>query len=151
MKPGAQTRMATHLNAVKSEKPVPELIEELERGRLDAILAPYPYGGQLKEAISHQVLFREPLVIVAGRSLTVGASWAALAKAAWILPPPHFLVRRSVEARFLTSGQIPPSPIIESFSVTTNLQLAVHGHGVAALPECVMLEAEAAGASGGFR
>lgn len=130
--------------ATISEATVPDLLAALEHGKLDAILANYPDGAP-GETLAHERLFRQRLVVIADPTVDIEPSWAALSEAGWILPPPHSLVRRTIEAHFRTAGYAPPTPIVESVLVSTNVELVAHGLGISTVPESAMLEAEAAG------
>jgi LysR family transcriptional regulator, regulator of abg operon len=117
------------------EGTLPELLVELSRGRIDAVLALYPDSDNTNDAYTHRLLFKETLQIVASSAMPVGNSWSDLSKAAWILPPPNSVVRRVIELRFLAEGLVPPMPAIESMHMSTNLKLVTDGLGVAAISQ----------------
>lgn len=117
------------------EAPVPELLEGLGRGQLDAVVASYPDADYSSDAFAHRVLFKEKVRIIASPSMKVGNSWEALSKVDWALPPRISLLRRVVDARFLAEGLPPPRPKIESMNVPTNLRLVLAGLAVGAVPE----------------
>ena len=117
------------------EAPVPELLDNLQRGQLDAVVASYPDADYSSDAFAHRTLFKEKIRIVASHSMKVGNSWEALSKIDWALPPRISLLRRVVDARFLAEGLPPPKPKIQSMNVPTNLRLVLAGLAVGAIPE----------------
>jgi len=123
---------------VLSEGAVPDLLDALGRGRVDAILVNYPDGDVPGDAFTHVQLFKEPLLIVASRQQRPGRSWAALSRADWVLPPRHSVIRRAIEARFLAEGLMPPVPKIESVNLGTNLRLIAAGLAIGAVPKSAL-------------
>jgi LysR family transcriptional regulator of abg operon len=123
---------------VLSEGAVPELLDALGRGRLNALLVNYPDADVPGEAFAHTPLFREPLLIVAARDKRQGRSWSALSRADWVLPPRNSVIRRSIEARFLAEGLSPPVAKIESVNLGTNIRFIAAGLAIGAIPRSAL-------------
>lgn len=103
-----------------------ELFPKLEAGALDLLVARVWHPQEL-QGIEQEVLFSEPLVVVAGRNhkfaQSTDLSWADVAGAPWIFPPANSIARLAVDNLFATHGVAPPSNIIASLSITLNLEL----------------------------
>lgn len=123
---------------VLSEGAVPELLDALGRGRVDAVLVNYPDADVPGDAFAHVQLFKEPLLIVASRQKRQGRTWAALSRTTWVLPPRNSVIRRSIEARFLAEGLPPPIAHIESVNLGTNMRLIAAGLAIGAIPRSAL-------------
>lgn len=123
---------------VLTEGAVPELLDALGRGRLDAVLANYPDAEASSDAFACTPLFREPLLIVTARGHRLGRSWEALSRAPWVLPPRNSVIRRAIDARFLAEGLRPPVAQVESVNLGTNIRLVAAGLVVGAIPKSAL-------------
>lgn len=133
------------------ERPVPQLLEMLCEGALDAILATWTprEDPEQIEALSLDVLRPESFVVIASPESPLAARTRVrlreLLDQPWILPSRPSLVRTIVDQACIAQGLRPPVPFIESMSPSTNVGLVAKGLGVAALPGTAMLAAERAG------
>lgn len=130
---GLQRLHAAHaqIRVELTEGSVPELWNAIEDGSLDAILT-RPMGsiGQLRamsSEIAMQVVARERLVPVAPRTHPAArrrTDAAALARHAWVLPPPSSLVMREFDQWFASYHVVPPEGAVVSASFHSNLRIA---------------------------
>lgn len=116
-----------------TEGAVPGLLDALDCGDLDVVVAMYPLPNRPPAPFSHLRLFRDDLMVVARRGQTVPHFWADLADCAWVLPRPPSLIGSAIETRFLAEGLVPPVPKVMSVHPATNMMLVAEGHGVGAM------------------
>lgn len=130
---------------------VPELMQGLADGALDALVSTQPLdiGDPVLAGFTHEPLMPANLVVIASPSHPLCPAkrvrWAQLAGERWILPSAPSLVRDVVDRAFVGQGLRPPTPAIESAYPATNLALVAQGIGIAALPGASMLSAERSG------
>jgi DNA-binding transcriptional LysR family regulator len=117
------------------------LIEELRSGTLDFIV------GRLTPINTHErfdqeVLFQEPIVVVAARSHPLlsrtEVSYRDLAEARWILPPPASVVHGPVLQMFAQHGLPSPRAYAETTSYLLIRSLLTDQEAIAALPLSVV-------------
>jgi DNA-binding transcriptional LysR family regulator len=116
------------------------LAEQLLMGDLDAIVTlatPEAMEVLSDGTLAFDQFHHERMVVVAAASHPVGrrkVTWKTLRQIPWILPPPSFIQRRTVQQAFLGAGELPPEPAIESINMPAMLRLAEAGLGLTAVP-----------------
>lgn len=145
--PAVLARMAAqhpHMRVQLKEERVPLLVESLLDGQLDALITSYPT--ELPEAagqpLRYEKLFDTDFTVIAPLDHAAGRArihrWDELARERWILPTRSSMLRRVMEEVFRREGLIAPTPVIESTSPYTNLQLVRAGLGLSAVPSATL-------------
>ncbi|MHC5654881.1 LysR family transcriptional regulator [Stappia sp.] len=102
------------------------LFPQLEAGTIDLLIARIWHPQELP-GIEQMVLFREPVVVVAGVDHPLARNpapqWADLADNLWILPQAESVARRALDAFFAGNGLGTPENTIASVSLTLNLEI----------------------------
>ncbi len=108
----------------------PELLERLQRGTLDFLIARIT-GFQDSGDLQYEELAPEPVVAVArvGHPLAErsGLSIHDLVQAAWITPPPGSILRERFDQLFHNAGMEPPSDVVDTREIvliTSMLQMS---------------------------
>lgn len=139
------------LAAVRSAEPklrlqvfegvLPQLIKQLEQGVLDCVmglLTPEMLEAGRAPNLRCEQLYDERLEIIAPRDHPLARrqrlGWADVAHNDWILPPDRTLVHQAVARAFADAGLLPPSPIVESAQLATNIELVAAGVGLGVAP-----------------
>lgn len=98
----------------------PVLVEKLERGALDIVVARV-FADQDKSDLRYEPICAEPICAVArpGHPLASapGLSLADVVTAAWIVPPAGSVLRHRFELMFHEAGLKPPRDVIETAAV----------------------------------
>lgn len=117
------------------------LLERLAQGSLDLLLimcTPDMVPALDNPSLKYDRLCDEALAVVAHPKHPLArrkrVKLAQLAEEPWILGVHPSLTRRSLEEAFLHQGHKPPRPIVEATVLSTLIECAVAGLGVAALP-----------------
>jgi DNA-binding transcriptional LysR family regulator len=117
------------------------LLERLAQGSLDLLLimcTPEMVPALENPSLKYDRLYAEDLAIVAAPNHPLVArhrlKLSDLAGERWILGTHPSLTRRTLDEAFLNQGHRPPRPIIEATVLTTLIEAAAAGLGVAALP-----------------
>lgn len=120
---------------------LPQLIKQLEQGVLDCVMGlqtPEMLEAGRAPNLRCERLYDERLEIIAPRAHPLGrrqrVSWADVAHSDWILPPDRTLVHQAVARAFADAGLLPPSPIVESAQLATNIELVAAGVGLGVAP-----------------
>jgi DNA-binding transcriptional LysR family regulator len=133
-----------HVRVQLKEERVPLLVQCLLDGQLDALITSYPT--ELPEAagqpLRYEKLFDTGFTVIAPKDHPAGharsSRWEDLARQKWILPTRSSMLRRMMEEVFRREGVIAPTPVIESTSPFTNLQLVRAGLGLSAVPDSTL-------------
>ncbi len=133
-----------HVRVQLKEERVPLLVQCLLDGQLDALITSYPTV--LPEAagqpLRYEKLFDTGFTVIAPPDHPAGHArsnrWEELARQRWILPTRSSMLRRMMEEVFRREGVIAPTPVIESTSPFTNLQLVRAGLGLSAVPDSTL-------------
>ncbi|MFA6264392.1 MAG: LysR substrate-binding domain-containing protein [Pseudolabrys sp.] len=124
------------------------LIEWLREGTLDMMVGRLPPTDR-DDGLTREILCQVPIVVVVGKNhLLAGRSdvtFADLAKASWIFPPPHSFVHASIMQVFAQIGQPRPRQYVESVSYLTVRTLLIENSMVAAMPQSVIEKDEEMG------
>jgi LysR family transcriptional regulator of abg operon len=123
------------------EERVPLLMKALVAGEVDALITTYP--AHMPEAgtvaLVYEKLFDAGFLVLAPPAHPLvrarQVDWQRLAREPWIMPAPSSMVRRVIEDAFMRAGVVPPTPLVESTSPVTNVQLIAAGIGIGAAPE----------------
>jgi len=75
-----------------------------------------------------------------------GVAWSELAAADWILPPERTVVRQALAYTLAQAGLLMPRPVVESAQLSTDIELAAAGVGVALAPVAAVAVSERRGA-----
>lgn len=135
------TRLTPPVQVELREERVPHLLRALAAGELDALVSSYPaqVPDDLGAALRLEKLFDARFTVIAPpRHPLVRArrlDWSRLAQHPCVMPAGASLVRRVFEEGFLRAGVSPPTPIVESSSPVTNVQLVAAGVGWSLVPE----------------
>ena len=138
-----------HVRVQLQEERVPLLVECLLAGQLDALITSYPT--ELPEAagqpLRYEKLFDAAFTVIAPADHPAGhartCDWEYLARQRWVLPTRSSMLRRMMEEVFRRESVMSPTPVIESTSPFTNLQLGITGLGISAVPSASLLVAPA--------
>jgi DNA-binding transcriptional LysR family regulator len=134
-----------------TEERVPQLLESLLQGELDALLTTTPaeLPAQAGARLRFEKLFEAEILVIAGSAHALAGrrsvGWAQLAHEPWVLPDRSAAIRRLADEMFLRAGIAPPSPVVESGNPLTNVKLVGAGLGLGMVPGPLALEAERAG------
>ncbi|GAB1577224.1 LysR family transcriptional regulator [Bordetella petrii] len=116
------------------------LLASLARGELDCVLGRLG-AGAAQASFTTEVLYDEPILVVARVGHPLARSTritpAALARQAWILPPPEAPLRQRIDAYFAQAGLALQAPVIESVSLLANEVFLRDGDMLAAMPRAV--------------
>ena len=120
----------------------PGLLQNVERGTIDAAVVLMPDGIALPGALTATLLGRKPFVVVAPRSFGLAdapATLARLSRYPWVLNQDGCGMR-SVLSRAMSTAGLPFDVAVEAFGSELQLSLVARGMGIGlAVPE--MLEA----------
>lgn len=138
-----------HVRVQLQEERVPLLVECLLAGQLDALITSYPT--ELPEAagqpLRYEKLFDAAFTVIAPADHPAGhahtCDWEYLARQRWVLPTRSSMLRRMMEEVFRRESVMSPTPVIESTSPFTNLQLVKAGLGISAVPSASLRAAPA--------
>lgn len=127
------------------EERVPMLMQALVKGEVDALLTTYP--AQMPEpgevALHYEKLFEVQFNIIAPKRHPLlrarSVSWQELSLEPWVLPAQGAMARRVIEDCFIRAGALPPTPIIESASPVTNVELVASGVGLGIAPDVTVI------------
>src|SRR5256885_10458771 len=118
-----------HVRVQLKEERVPLLVQCLLDGQLDALITSYPteLPEPAGQPLRYENLFDTGFTVIAPPDHPAGHArsnrWEELARQRWILPTRSSMLRRMMEEVFRREGVIAPTPVIESTSPFTNLQL----------------------------
>jgi len=119
-------RSAPRSNVAINEGHFVSLFPLLEAGQIDLLIARIWQPNTL-EGMDQAMLFREPVVVVSGRTHQLEnfekMTWARAASCPWILPQANSVARRALDAMFAGHGLAPPSNIIASSALSLNIEL----------------------------
>jgi DNA-binding transcriptional LysR family regulator len=122
------------------------LIPNLKLGDIDIILGRMPEVQQ-DEELSEQVLYNEPIVVVArtGHPLAKEENLKLkdLLDKQWILPPPGTTLRNELNMAFHKLNMALPTNVIESLSLLTNRTLLRETDSIAVMPYQIFKSYEA--------
>lgn len=141
----------SNLRVQVAQASVPQLIEMLLAGELDALISSYPVElPQTRgQSLRYEKLFNTKFAVIApaGHALARArrVNWQHLAEATWIMPAAASMLRRLIDDAFRREGLPTPAPIIESTGPSTNICLVAAGLGLSAVPQTLMREALAVG------
>lgn len=127
------------------EERVPALMQALVKGEVDALLTTYPAQmPQAGEGAWHyEKLFEVQFVVIARKDHPLVGSrnvgWRALAMEPWVMPGQGAMARRVIEDCFMRAGVLPPTPVIESASPVTNVELVAAGAGLGIAPDVTVI------------
>ena len=127
------------------EERVPALMQALVRGDVDALITTYP--AQMPDAgigaLHFEKLFEVQFAVIAPKSHRLlrmrKVSWRDLAAEPWVMPGQGAMARRVLEDCFLRAGVLPPTPVIESMSPVTNVELVAAGAGLGIAPDITVI------------
>jgi DNA-binding transcriptional LysR family regulator len=132
------------------EERVPMLLRALGAGEVDALVSSYPaqMPDDLGVVLRIERLFDARFTVIAPvKHALVRAArvdWPMLARHPWVMPARTSMVRRVIEEGFLRAGVVAPTPVVESTSPVTNVQLVAAGVGWSVVPEPTARQAVAA-------
>jgi len=124
------------------------LLDWLREGSLDMMVGRLPPTDR-DDGLSREILCQVPIVVVAGKQHPLAGhsevTFADLAKASWIFPPPHSFVHASIMQIFTQLGQPRPRNYVESVSYLTVRTLLIDNLMIAAMPQAVIEKDEEMG------
>lgn len=136
-----------------TEASVPRLMEDLQRGELDALVSVYnpavmaSAGGK---SARFEPFAQERYVVIAPAKHPLAASraitWRTLAKQPWVLTRAPSLARVFIEDSFRREGVEPPVPLCETDGPVTAARMVAAGVGLSSVPESTAREAKVGGA-----
>jgi len=113
------------------------LMPALWRGDLD-ILVGRASNDLASEGLRFEALYEEPMCIVCKKNHRLTKrkylKLSSLAKEQWVLPTPDSIYRARLEDAFRVSGANPPTSVVESMSVLTNMLLIQESEMLAVMP-----------------
>lgn len=110
----------------------PGLLQNVERGTIDAAVVLMPEGIALPGALTATLLGRKPFVVVAPRSFGLSdapTTLAALSRHPWVLNQDGCGMR-SVLGRAMTAAGLPFDVAVEAFGSELQLSLVARGMGI---------------------
>jgi len=132
---------------------LPQLIKQLERGVLQCVIGlqtPEMLEASRAANVRCEQLRDQRLAPVAAPSHPLArrrrVAWSELAAADWILPPERTVVRQALAYTLAQAGLLMPRPVVESAQLSTNIELAAAGVGVALAPVAAAAVGERRGA-----
>jgi DNA-binding transcriptional LysR family regulator len=111
-----------------------ELFNRLLTGELDVAVAFLPEGKSAPPPLLTNVIARDHMEIVQGAGGNVGADWASLGRAPWVLNPAGCLLRASLVEQMERAGVTPTVAAEIHYNVHLHLALIQSGYGVGLLP-----------------
>ena len=123
-----------------SENGVPLLLDDLQQGRLDAVVGALQGLGDRdwSSALRYERLFKAGFTVIGPRGHRLGRAsrvgWAELAREPWILPLRESSLYRLIEDRFIRARQPMPVPMLEIVTPVTAVRMAAQGVGLAVVP-----------------
>lgn len=128
------------------EASVPRLMQELQRGELDALITLFDAAvmGHSNRSVLFERFAEERYVVVAppghpaadGRAL----AWSALAEHPWVLTRKPSVARSFVDDNFRRHGVQPPQPVCETEGPVTAARMVAAGIGLSCVPEVIARE-----------
>lgn len=122
-----------NLKLVFVERNVPILLEELAQGKIDMVLASFPFDssyGHETDAFEYIRLFEEKLCVLVRHGHPLIAkkrvTWSDIAKAQWVLPVQSTLTWRNFSRAFIQRSMTPPEAKYVSSSFHSNIRLIAH-------------------------
>lgn len=116
------------------------LLPALWRGELD-LLVGRAANDTAGEGLKFEALYEESMCIVAKKMHRLAnrkyIKFSTLAKEAWIMPTPDSIYRQRLDNAFKKSGINPPSAVVESISILTNMLLIKESNMLAVMPSKV--------------
>lgn len=116
------------------------LLPALWRGELD-LLVGRASNNLVGEGLKFEALYEEPMCIVAKKTHRLTKrkyiKLSTLAKEEWIVPTPDSIYRKRLDEAFRKSGTNPPSAVVESISILTNMLLIKESEMLAVMPSKV--------------
>lgn len=135
-----------------AEAGVPQLVQALQGGELDALISSHPaqFSQANAQSLRYEKLFDADFAVIAPVDHALArasrVAWSRLAQASWIMPTASSsLLRRLIDDAFHREGLASPTPIVESTSPSTNIRLVEAGLGLSVVPQTLMREALSAG------
>lgn len=132
---------------------LPQLIKQLERGVLQCVIGlqtPEMLEASRAANVRCEQLADQRLAPVVAPSHPLArrrrVAWSELAAADWILPPERTVVRQALAHTLAQAGLLMPRPVVESAQLSTNIELAAAGVGVALAPVAAAAIVERRGA-----
>ncbi|WP_458766568.1 LysR family transcriptional regulator [Cupriavidus basilensis] len=128
-----------------------ELVAALRAHELDCVIARSFYAPG--DDIAQTPLYREePALVVpvdaAARLARGKLDWQRLAALDWVLPPAHTPIRRTINTLFATAGAVPPTPMVETYSIKTIATLMRNQpRAITIVPRAVAAELAATGSA----
>jgi len=130
------------------EASVPQLMEDLQRGDLDALVSLYDSALMTRAGV--QVIFErfahERYTVIAPRGHPLARqrnpSWGTLRHHPWVLTRKPSFARVFVEDHFRTQGVEPPTPVCETDGPITASRFVAAGIGLSCVPEITAREAQ---------
>lgn len=138
----ANPAMAVYLH----EDSVPRLMEELERGELDALITLYDSAAMNRagRSVRFERFAEERYVVIAppGHPAADGRAvgWPALATHPWVLTRRPSVARGFVDDNFRRHGVQSPAPVCETDGPVTAARLVAAGIGLSCVPEVTARE-----------
>ena len=122
-----------NLKLIFVERNVPILLEELAQGKIDMVLASFPFDSASeheKDVFESIRLFEEKLCVLVrnGHPLLAKTriNWSDIAKAQWVLPVQSTLTWRNFSRAFIQRSMTPPEPKYVSNSFHSNIRVIAH-------------------------
>jgi LysR family transcriptional regulator of abg operon len=145
-------RLSPPLVVSLSENNVPNLVEALAGGALDALVTVYNAEAMAtasNRGVRFEKFAEEPYVVIAPSTHPFvrqrKVSWEKLSTAPWIMTCKPSLARYFAEDSFRSHGVEPPSPLCETVSPVTSAYMVAEGIGISNVPLVTAREAEARG------
>lgn len=114
------------------------LLPLLETGTIDLLISRV-WQPQELPGIEQVPLFKEPVVVVAGRDHPLARNgelgWDEASTWPWIMPHANSVARRGLDALFAESRLAPPVNTVASVSLSLNLELLRHMPALALFPQ----------------
>ena len=145
-------RLSPPLAVSVSENNVPNLVDALAGGTLDALITVYNTEAMAtasNRGLRFEKFAEEPYVVVAPSTHPFAGlrkvSWEKLSTVPWIMTCKPSLARYFAEDGFRSHGVEPPSPLCETVSPVTSAYMVAEGIGISNMPLVIAHEAEARG------
>ena len=141
-----------NLKLVFVERNVPILLEELAQGKIDMVLASFPFDASYvhdKDVFEYIRLFEEKLCVLVRQEHPLlkkkRVGWSDIVKAQWVLPVQSTLTWRNFSRAFIQRSMTPPEPKYVSSSFHSNIRVIAHTDCLMVAPLSVGMHYSAVG------